>query len=309
MSTRGNILLQGAYADAFIAKAIVNNYVSVDVPEDEDFIYSAEDVITFEYTTFYKHNRHKSAVLQMFLLYDKVTLVDPDIQYDYSKLIETGLVDVVTSNDDPILLGSVEWDDSTKAYAMFLKPFVLNAITKDQPNNDRTRRLLKEQRLQIKRVYSALYDYWFVQDREQISKQKYLKLFNKLNLVVDEVYDSLDPNRWADPLRSPEKAKDFLRFRWAYDVTSKVGLLMSLLDLSIQRNAVLMQSQFHLSGINIETLQQTQSNPESLMESYQIVKYSLNEAIGSLPSLETIDDVLRLKDKRYKDIRRLIDVL
>lgn len=88
-----------------------------------------------------------------------------------------------------------------------------------------------------------------------------------------------------------------------------VNQLMVLLEHSLSKNALLMQNQFKLQNLTSNKEILCNFDSKTFINSFQILRCSCGDLIGTLPQLKTIDDVLRLKDKRKNDIVRLRAVL
>ena len=301
MTERTTVVLHGAYERAFLSKAIAEGYAKIDTSYPDDEL-QYEELAQWDYEMCYKHNPHKTAALQMFLLFDKVILVGTDPGYDCSRMEDTGLIEALTWDEDPLLWGRVTWDRATKEYAMFLKPIVLDYVVKYNPAE---RRAVRSHGVQPRTFYSALYDRLF-SDAVSENIRSILRDFE--SAFVQESYSS-SKSYWDALGRSKEFATGIYRQWFAEMLRDGISRLMTMLELSVLKNAVLVQSEFSMRGLDLDSGVWQKADRQRLMDSYQILRLSFERLIGTLPRLHSLEDVLRLKDKRRRDIRRLRSVL
>lgn len=319
MTDRTTVVLYGAYERAFVSKAIAEGYVMIDTSyplEPHELLELERDKwAQWEYETLYKYNPYKTAVLQMFLLFDKVILVGPELGYDWGKMEGTGLIEVVTADEQPLLLGQPawgqgEWDQATKEYAMFLKPIVLNALVKDLDPPER--QALRSGELRPRIFYSTIYDAIFSPTPPYVSQEMLPKIRSFFEAQAEQVHVKYKPS-WEglglDEEYREELAMVTVKVAWEGLVMFAAGTLMSLLESSVLNNAVLVQNEFRMNGLELDSGVWQKADRDRLMDSYQILRLSVEALIGTLPRLQSLEDVLRLKDKRQRDIQRLRSVL
>lgn len=259
----------------------------------------------FDYDYNYKRNPHKTAVLQMFLLFDDLVLLGADPGYDYTKLEKTGLVNVTTITDDHALLGSLDWSPAEKAYARFLKPVVIDHLVNTGVSSA-DREALREHGLRPKQLYSELFDFWMADEPPDPPQQSLVKALNFLEARSEVAY--VRSKARSDSLAvDPADAMDRLRFYWASHVSSAIGELMALLDTSVDHNGVLLQNEFPMNAL--DALDYDVPAYDSALTSYRILRVSFEKMIHELPQLDSVDEVLRLKDKRASDVARLKEVV
>jgi hypothetical protein len=300
--SRNSAVLYGSYCRAFVSRAITSGYASaIDVPgiDDPDALHQ------FDYDQSYKRNPHKTAALQMFLLFDSVHLLGADPGYDYSQLENTGLVFVTEIDDDHALLGSLDWCPAEKAYARFLKPVVIDHLVKG-PSASTDNDLLREHGLKPRQFYSDLFDYWMGDEPPDVPSPSLLKALRFLKVYSESGYER-NSRLWEDLGVAPADAIDRIRFVWAHRISSAVGQLMAILDASVERQGILLQNEFPMS--ELDALEYDLSSHKDALRSYRILRVSFEKLIHELPELKAIDDVLELKDKRAKDIARLREVV
>jgi hypothetical protein len=316
VSDHTGILVNGRFGDALTNLAVKERYARLEVGHDE--IYGGS------YSIDSRGNRRnfgaeRKSVLQMLLVYDKMSIVSEHAHcYDWRKIESTGIIDVISSLDDPTLSGAIQSDDSTRRYALFLKPMVIPSLLREDERDSRSFESLftsHELRLYYKEVlgidkgvfYSELYDHIFSKSPVENGSRihRIFQLINSSSLRDYTILKKLVPEYNLDQ----ESYLTSRRQDWTAMILSNVGQLMFMIERSMISGSVVLQSRFELNKSSTD-LQTAAAGLRSTKEpSYGILRFAAEEAIGTLPNLETIDDVLRLKDKRANDIRRLREVL
>lgn len=301
---RCNILLYGSYERAFLSKAIQNGFATpINIPDEE---LEVTDIAEWEYERLYKRLPMKTAVLQMFLIYDKVILVGTNELYDTEKLRGTGFVDVVSIHDEPGLVGSQEWSIAAREHAMHLKPFLLDRLVKVLSQRDKVE--MRRYGLTGRQFFSTFYDISFSPDREALADLPCDKVVSFINQNTRTVYSRQKP-KWDNKRVRPETAMDWIRYRWTCHVAESAGSLMTLLEKTVLLDAALMQSQFSIGRTTaLGVAEDLRSGPRTL-DAYGILRSCYEEAIGELPKLRSLKEVLQLKERRANDISRLRSVL
>jgi hypothetical protein len=278
--------LYGSYGDALFAKAYEAKLITpiMDLPPIDlggGLVSDPQKAAQSHYNRI-KRSPFKTAVLQMFLLHDKVRLLDAEFTYDYKSLKSTGFVEVVTSIDQPLFVGSNKWDESERQYAAFLKPMVLQEL-KRKLKGLKLREAVKKIGLTQQTFVSCWFDLVILPN---VSKHKEEELSHTLYLL------KLLDNKWP--------------FSISIHVIHKaVGSLIALLELSHNRRSLVLQNRYSDVMCMQEANSRISSSISRDMEGYIILKASCESAIGALPKLQTMADVIKLKETRRKDIRRV----
>ncbi len=302
---RSTLVLADSYSEAVVLKGIEEGLIQ---PIVDDELW---ETYINELTSMKKTNRKRRMTLQMLLLFEKTLLVDVSPGYDYSRLDATGLVETIPFSDDPYMMGLYPLDLATREYAMLLKPIVINYLVKNFE-------WLHPLRYGVptKKGYSDLFDVVF---SPSVNK-------NLVDLSLDDVFARVFPDsdirklrfhQWLtnekfaealggefDKENPPKWARD-----WSFWFRAAMGKLLSLLDYSVEDEAVLMQSTYGMGNREPESSILEGKQMKRLTDAYQILRISIESLIGKLPRVETISDVIRLKDKKGKDITRLREVL
>ena len=303
MTERKTLILCDKYERAFVGKAIQGGYVTALERQYDPELNGIED---WNYEQIYKFNKYKTKVLQMFLLYEKIIIFDPETGYDFSKLQHTGLVEIITSDDNAELLGDLDIEnEDLRGYACFLKPFIISELARFTLKA--TKEHFKLFGFTPRRFWSTIFDIIF--DSNHSIPKKDLTNAEAFAEYFGEYYY----NKYKESgLPMYKNIKDSIKFTvsiYSRFVLNSFGRLINILDLSVQKSAALMQSDYNLDNIEMDRGVCEKRSIEQLMETYQILRIAYENSIGSLPKLNSIDDVLILKEKRRTDIKRLNTVL
>lgn len=303
--TRNHIALFGNYEKAFFSKAYKEGLVKPIDFGDQDLDVSR--IAENEYEKFYKHNNKKTSVLQMFLLYDTITLLDSELPYDYSKLKSSGLVNVITSDEEPILLGYNEWDLATRNYAIYLKPLVMRKALEGLSKSELSE-LKREYGLTANTFFSGLFDLCMSPDNSSHNQETLEKIDSFISTYTERTYLKYKDD-WSSKGVSKDLAIEFTRSRWTDHIVGCIGKLMSIIDFSNQMNAVVMQNEYNSKDNSLINLNGINDDFSQGLEAYGVLRVSYEKLVSALPRLDKIEDVIRLKEKRSKDINRLKDVI
>jgi len=313
MTERNTLILYGIYEEAFVMKAIQAGYVkriSVDnsyrTRNSASFYIWAHSEIDTD--SFYTKNPYQSRILQMFLIYDKVIIVDPSIVFDYDLLTKTDFVEVRRSVDSidnyrfiiTTNLTVPETDQRTKEIASYLKPLVVEYLLKHFKGMNISCGISK------RRFFSCLYDFVYSLEIDQSPEKSLFIIQNFLGILSQEEYDHYRRGK-QDSYLSRETIEKLYKNMFITECCNGLRILATLLGLSFKEKGILSQNAFEMRG------KKTNKFPElhhkTTLDAYQIVRISFENAIGCLPRLRSIEDVLRLKEKRSRDIKRLRSIL
>lgn len=302
--TRKNIALHGEFQKAFFGKAYESDLVRIqDIGEDFSKTQKLGD---WEYENLYKRNNKKNSVLQMFLLYDNVTLLDSSAAYDYSELEKTGVINVVTSEKEPMFLGDFEWDVATRNYAFYLKPMLIPGLLALIGSN--TNKKLRMHGLSAKKFVNIMFDELVQPEKKlhtEIDKERaYTFIRNNSN----EHYQR-QKIKWDGQNVNEDLAREVLESQWVFNITESIGTLIAILDVGNGNDSIVLQSDYKDGDLKEFKEFNRTLYKEALPESYRLVKMSCEKVLKSLPKLETIEDTLRLKETKRLEIERLKEIL
>src|ERR1041385_8743049 len=213
-SGRYNILLYGGYERAIFGRALKEGFATTIDFQDEKL--NISDIARWDYQTEYARNRFKSAVLQMFLIYDKVILVKPANMYDTQKLINTGFFDLISTEEEPALVGSQEWDLPEREYAMHLKPFLMKRLVNELSKEEKA--ALRRHGLTGQQFFSTFYDMTFSPDLKALKGHDEVeRVVRFVENYTRETYNKQE-QRWEEIGISSGMARDMTRFRWTFQI-------------------------------------------------------------------------------------------
>lgn len=304
---RSVAILYVPYSLAFMAKAVESGHSQL-LFEPGDTSPLADKART-DYELYYRRSPHKSAALQALLIFDKLVLVMPTTACTYDRLRASGLVEFKTLTTDPSLLAPLTWDEPTKEYVTFLKPIVIKALSRTMSQKDRE--MLRHPAygpLTPNSLYSTMFEY-LVLPSAAVQSPSYPWVYSFLQDWAHVQYYESGWHPRPPQGANREEVIDYLKGTWARRIMECAHELMSLLEYSVTMDAVLLQRAYPLPAAACPGVGPENMNESQLLKSYQILRVSMEQAIGSLPALDSIDDVLRLKEKRQRDIVRLRSVL
>lgn len=315
---RNHILLGDKYERAFVRSGLDSKLITL--PEDPfnpGHVDTSMDFILKDY----KGNKFISQMLQMFLIYDKVTLVNPEVNLDYEKLIKTGFVKIISIDKEDVpkdredsFIHEIQWNKFNLELAQLYKIPILKAfVEKRESINKRLH----------SRIIDELYTLFFG-NQQRISQI----LFLTYELILWEgnisTYQSDITEKFIGVANLYEylesqviHLRNFtdLNFEFIYKylrLYMKRGIykLENLNKESDLQNGIILQDEFELNSIikNKFELRKHQKADES-RKAYQILRLSFKEKIQNLPKLSSIQEVILLKETKEKEIIRLREVL
>ncbi|MES2110184.1 MAG: hypothetical protein V4577_15610 [Bacteroidota bacterium] len=298
---RNKIILHGNYFDSFLKFSYKEGYA---IPAG---ISIEEYKLEFEDFDFHRVYSNRSEILQMLLIYDEISFIDPVLQFDLSKLQKTGLIKVVV---DERALGYLKYEDTEKDILMQIKPIIIDRLKKDF-NNLYSELGLNKFKISYSSFLSVLYDF------HVITNHKTTGLTQIESLIIDKYLAYLENQiiKRGDALYARKRGIDeetigrmiSLTFRGI--IEAEVGTLLCLLDMSSTQNGVLMQDEFKFDKVITASALPDLKEGTQIIEGYKILKLSYQKLIDTLPALNTIDDVLKLKEKKHKEIKELQQIL
>ncbi|MCE5319461.1 MAG: hypothetical protein LLG04_19105 [Parachlamydia sp.] len=302
-----NVIMYDTYERAFFAKALEEGFAVIpsEIKRKEDL--DADAIAHDDYRMFYKYNPFKSTALQMFLIYDKIILTDVSPLYDMDGLKRTGFIEVLKWDDMP----DMDWTHAEREYAMYLKPFVTEYLVKRFAKTlTKTRKEeLRQFNLTIRQLASTFYDMLFSPDIEVLNRQLCLRVESFIGAYALSFYETRK-ERWEKQGFSRQFVVEKLFPQWWMDQwVQPTETLMTLLDMSEKQDAALLQKAFQFGFIDSCGVVEGLNAAQGTVGSYGILRACYEEAIGSLPRVSSLAEVLRLKEKRSKDIRKMRCVL
>ena len=236
----------------------------------------------------------KQNLYRMLLLFDDIILSNVTQNYNYEKLTSTGMFSVFFLED--ALLSDPIHQDGHIEFAKYLKPAIIPVYKKYIKSYFR----LGHAKDGFTSFVSDLYDTILLGKHLPKKHINYIELnkldfdirntnsIKKLKSEFGEVPDILTTNRFLADLS---------------------GLLCTLyeslcwqLEISSKKDAAIIDSEFQLANIGCKSLTDDVSN---CMEAYNIIRVECEKLIGELPTINSIQEVFRLKEERHHDIHNL----
>jgi hypothetical protein len=301
---RNKIIIHDKYFDSFLKLAVKEGYATPFLSGAVESWYESE---VAKFVDFYGVTSKKKELLQMMLIFDEISFINPVQQYDLSRLQRTGLINIV--NDDRAY-GYLDFKELEKTLLIQIKPVIISRLRtafKDLYNKIE----LKNEKISFNSFLSFMYDYHMLNNHELINPSIQDLIIRKkyLSHLVEQASNRKDAI-FAREMNTPEDIiGKMVAVTYSGYIQAEVGTLLSLLDMSSMEKGILMQSEFKFNNIKMVNKLPDFKEGTRLIEGYQILRMSYEKIIGMLPALDNIDDVLKLKDKKHKEIKNLQEVL
>lgn len=263
---------------------------------DDDVVASNEFDNWMEkyYSRYYKSRQN---LFQMILLYDDLIIPSADPTYDYSGLNERDNFSIYSFEDycqyDPIHM------ESHPEYSHYLKPALMPELIKTLKEYF----LYDDPKMRLARVVSDLYDV-ILGLKSELDEE--VNDFLELNKIVFDIRHMQYFER-MDILHAPSTIN---RNRYFTDITYWIicnyERLCWELEISTSKNAHIMNCEYKLAKIGYENFD---TSINTYLETYKILRCELSKLIGTLPQLNSLDEVFKLKEQRKGDINNLKEVL
>lgn len=293
---RNTIILPAKLESLFVYEAEKSGLVkSIYSPADE--IYDKDDLTSAD--IFFKHMLDNKIVdrqnlFRTLLLFDDIILSNATENYEYDKLIETGFFSIFYLEDalssDPI------HSDGHIEFATYLKPAILPVFENVVKSYFR----YGEAEGGFTNFISDLYDTILL--GEKLPKKH--NDFIKINKTLFDIRNKKNVERLKAEFKDVPKILSTERF---FSDTS--GLLCTLyeslcwqLEISSNKDAAIIDCDFQLANIGCEEYTNDISNS---MKAYNILRIECGKIIGTLPQMNSIQEVLRIKEQRKNDIHNL----
>lgn len=227
----------------------------------------------------------RNNLFRLLLLYDEIILPSTNPIYDYDNLINTGNFSLYSVED--FLKSNQTNQEYNQHYAKHLKHAIIPVLEKQlksyfklgQPNGGFNTFIsdLYDCMLLNKKLSNEYNDFikrniYFLNFKNKAYNKE--RVFRDIDLILNNLYETLC---WE-------------------------------LQISNDKNAVIYNSEFNLSAIGYDCYAECNDYSKDIqtqMEAYAILKVECGKIIGTLPKVENIQEVLRLKEKRHNDIHNL----
>lgn len=242
-----------------------------------------------------KRDNEKQSIFRMLMLFDNIILPNVVDYYDYDKLINTELFSIYFLEDfmefDPI------HEEGHKEYAMYLKPAIVPVYEKILRSYFR----IGETVGSFSDFASDLYDVILV--------GKGMPLRHKSFWEANKKYFNIRNKHSFNDLRNkfgslPDILLEKRRFEtdlYSWLITLYQSLCWNL-KISSEKDAAIWDCEFQLANIGCDSYS---SDISYEMEAYNILRVECSKIIGTLPEVNSIQEVIRLKENRRNDLHNL----
>jgi len=301
---RNKLLLYGKYATDFNRVAFENGLLKpmpLNFKEYHQDMKGISEVVAYD---LYQKKVNAEEILQMLLLFEDISIVNPDLYYDYSALTKTGFISIV---EDPSFVGDANWRDISHEQLLQFKDVITSTLRLMPSFKDLHRQIgLDRKKVSYKKFVEILYDYYFLKRDENLITEQHIKIISQIE--KSQTIGSEKHVKKMHEKHNYEYPDNYWEGLFAIIMSQYVGTLMKLLEMSSVNNSILMQKEFDFQKItNYKNIRTT--NLRETLDSYKIVRLSYEKLITKLPKLESIEDVFRIKESKHKEIKRLREIL
>ena len=279
---KNSIILSGRYGKVFLLNALKCGYGSL---IDDSF----SDLLLHDESLFL-NRRMNQKIFQLFMLHDEFIVPDFDLPCQFNALmnvVNVEIIDVesfITYSDDEHILPKL--DDE---YAQYIKPTIVNWLTKNAASFYNYR----DEKISIRKYYNSLYDGFY----KLSDKYKDIDHIWELNAKRFHVFQK---SKMAEPDMVPNDYRKFYLVNIMSLLAITINELIWNLETGMQKDSTIVGSDMLLSGEKKNT---------NLHSAYQILKVEHNKILPRLPSFDNFSEVVKFKETRRSDIKRLRNVL
>lgn len=273
--------------------------VNIDIPD----ALSPQDEEELDKQLYARKWSERQKIFQIVLLFDEIIVPGIDPTNDYQGLAESGYFSFSSIDDYFRYATENNLYENCIAVSSYLKPALMPILLKkltSSYNND-VKGISK--RKFAENIYDAVFT--MVEKGKLNFSPKMCEAFEKSEIRYDlsrkKIYESFD---------FPEDHKDFLLKKitlWTYlcgEIQYEYEYLNMLLDYANSRNANIINCEYQLAKIGCEN-----TDISNMLTNYATIRLECKNIIGTLPRMNSLKDVLELKDKRHKEIFKLRQVL
>lgn len=289
---KNSLIIPGKFEEIFMLEAKKSGLIKhIDVGVD------TSEFDNWKEKLFSRYYKSRQSLFQMILLYDDLIIPSADPEYDYSALNKRGNFSIYSFDDylqyDPIHM------ESHAEFSHYLKPALIPHLAKELKEYF----VYEEPKLRLAQVVSDLYDV-ILGLKDDLNKE--VNEFLEFNKIIFDIRH-MQYFRKMDELQAPSVIN---RNRFFTDITyliiSNYERLCWELEISTNKNAHIMNCEYKLAKIGYENFD---TSINTYLESYKILRCELSKLIGTLPKLDSLDEVFELKEQRKSDINNLKEVL
>ncbi|WP_024295839.1 hypothetical protein [Lacrimispora indolis] len=293
---RQSVILPSTHDHIFLYEAQDSGLVKR-IPSYADELYDSNELKMAE-EDYKNHLRSipglKQELFQSILLFDEIILDKADMNYNYKDLEETGLFRVI--DFEKSYYYNPMQEEGHIEYAGYLEPAIIPVLLK------RLNRYfpLIPKGINFTKFVTAFYEM-------VLMKKKLTKEYHNLIEINKKEFDKKYKfDKWYGRLKSFQAPSIMLEGRYYYDIQSHVITLYDSLCwqlmISSDYESAIMNSEFELVKIGCESFT---GNIDLSLQAYRILQVECSKLIGTLPEVNTMRDMLKLKETRKNDINNL----
>lgn len=296
---RHSVILSNFYEQLLLHEAKKSGLIK-EMPILSEKLYNPDEmqeVSLFFNSLLDKRTEERKKLLQVILLFDEIILPSAPGSYDYNRLKDIGTFKIIPFDD--FYYDSSRKKEGQDLHVQQLKQAILPVAEKrlksyyeKMPNS-----------LDYSDFVSALYD-------SVLSFKALPRKYRYINKINKRLFDERNTEYYniAEAMQMPDSLLKAGRF-----FTDVAGIICSMYDelswqlqISSENEATIMNCEYQLANIGCESFT---SEVDSAMNAYKILSVECRNAMGTLPEVDSIQEVIQIKEKRKHDLHNLREVL
>jgi len=246
----------------------------------------------------------RQKMFQMILLFDEIIIPGISPLNDYQRLMDTGFFSMSTIDDYMSYATEKDLYSECGLTSKYLKPALLPILHKklSQHYDGAVKGLSK--RKFAENIYDAFFE--AAEKGKALFSPEMVKAFEKSELTYDVRREIAYNTKHYFPKESIEFLMKNLDL-WTYlshQIAYEYEYINMLLDYANERNANIVNCEYQLAKIGCENM-----DISSMVKNYATIRVECKNIIGTLPKLNSLQEVLELKSNNHKSIVRLRQVL
>ena len=297
---RTTIILPRDYENQFIYEARKCGLATkLDIPMPCPLLPEQEDIL--DQAMFSRFGARKQKIFQMVLLFDEIIIPAIDPTNDYTKLTNSGFFHISSLEEYMQYARTNNLYDDCVEDSLYLKhallPILYKGLTSFYENDIST--------ISKKAFAENLYDGFFTS--KATGKVVFSPDMNKAiekaiaRKKIQRICHYTTSNIGFDSYLINDK---LLFYEFWESIASEYEYLNMLLDIVNNHNANLINCEYPLAKIGCETF-----DISHMLNNYATVRIECKDIINMLPKPESLIDVIKLKEKKRKEIHKLQQVL
>jgi len=290
---RKSIILSKTYEQIFLLEAEKSGLISY--LDDLEYLYDFD--VAADRSFWHNHleglSKKRQNLFRIALLFDEIILESAPSHYDFSRLKGEGNIKIFPFED--FYYNNPIYKEGHELYAQHLKPAILPVAEK------RLQSYFREipQNVIYSELIISLYDAILLNKNFPAKFNDVMKI-NKdsFNLRQSWFFEKAEKENYPDILQKENRFFTDVRGIFA----NMYETLCWQLQISSEYDSTIMNSEYQIAKIGCESFD---SKIDPLMDAYQILRVECGKMLGTLPEVNSIQEVMRLKEKRRRDLHNL----